>query len=141
MRYWIGVAARAHVLKGKAEGFAQLGHGKHAPIKRLNIGDWIAYYAPREHMGEGAIVQAFVAIGQITSPVYQVEQAPGFCPFRRDVAYVRDAHEAPIRPLLPQLAFIPNERHWGMPFRRGAFSVAEGDFTNIAKAMGVEKRM
>lgn len=137
VKYWIGVAARAHVLKGKAEGFAQLGHGKHAPVKRLRIGDWIAYYAPRERMGEGAAVQAFVAIGRVTSEVYQVEQAPGFCPYRRDVAYVPAAREVPIRPMLDDLSFIPDARHWGMVFRRGSFAVPERDFALISTAMGV----
>lgn len=137
MKYWIGVAARAHVLKGKSQGFAQLGHGKHAPIQRLNIGDWIAYYAPRERLGEGDPVQAFVAIGQVTSEVYQVEQAPGLCPFRRDVAYVETAAEVPIRPMLPMLSFIPDPQHWGMPFRRGSFAVPLDDFRRIAQAMQV----
>lgn len=135
--FWIGVAARAHVLKGQAEGFAQLGHGKMAPVKRLSIGDWIAYYAPREGMNEGAPVQAFVAIGQVMGEMYQVEQAPGFCPYRRDVRYITDAVEAPIRPLLSQLSFIPDERHWGMPFRRGAFAISRDDFAVIARAMGL----
>ncbi|SFI63709.1 EVE domain-containing protein [Celeribacter neptunius] len=137
-KYWIGVAARAHVMKGKAEGFAQLGHGKPALVKRLGIGDWIAYYAPRERLDAGAPVQAFVALGQVTSEVYQVEQAPGFCPYRRDVAYLGEAHDASIRPMLAELSFIPDARHWGMVFRRGAFAVPEPDFTMIARAMGLD---
>jgi hypothetical protein len=35
LRYWIGAASRDHVMKGKAAGFCQLGHGKAAPVKRL----------------------------------------------------------------------------------------------------------
>jgi hypothetical protein len=135
-RYWIGVAAARHVAHGRTEGFAQLGHGKHAPIKRLNVGDLIAYYAPRDGMGEGATVQAFTAIGVVTSEVYQVEQAPGFCPYRRDVSYF-DATSAPIKPMLHDLGFIEDIRYWGMPFRRGSFAVSEGDFDLIARAMGV----
>ena len=34
-RYWIGVASRDHVMRGVAGGFCQLGHGKAAPVKRL----------------------------------------------------------------------------------------------------------
>lgn len=134
-RYWIGVAAGRHVARGRAEGFAQLGHGKHAPIKRLNLGDLISYYAPREGMGEGATLQAFTAIGVVTSEVYQVEQAPGFYPYRRDVSYF-DARPALIRPMLRDLGFIEDIRHWGMPFRRGSFAISESDFTLIAAAMG-----
>ncbi|MBU2935234.1 MULTISPECIES: EVE domain-containing protein [Pacificibacter] len=135
-RYWIGVAAARHVARGRAEGFAQLGHGKHTPIKRLNVGDLIAYYAPREGMGEGATVQAFTAIGVVTSEVYQVEQAPGFHPYRRDVTYF-EARPAPIRPMLQGLGFIEDIQHWGMSFRRGSFAVSEADFGLIAHAMGV----
>jgi hypothetical protein len=43
-RYWIGIASSDHVEKGIQGGFAQLGHGKLAPIRRLSPGDWIAYY-------------------------------------------------------------------------------------------------
>lgn len=136
-RYWIGVAAACHVARGRAEGFAQLGHGKHASIKRLTVGDLIAYYAPREGMGEGAIVQAFTAIGVVTGEVYQVEQAPGFCPYRRDVTYF-NARPAPIRPMLQDLGFIEDIQHWGMPFRRGSFAVSATDFNLIARAMGVD---
>lgn len=136
-RYWIGVAAALHVAKGRAEGFAQLGHGKHAPIKRLSVGDLIAYYAPREGMGAGASVQAFTAIGVVTSAVYQVTQAPGFCPYRRDVTYF-EAVAAPIKPMLHKLDFIENFQHWGMPFRRGSFAVSEHSFSVIANAMCVD---
>ncbi|MEM5477054.1 EVE domain-containing protein [Pacificibacter sp. AS14] len=135
-RYWIGVAAGRHVARGRAEGFAQLGHGKHAPIKRLNLGDLISYYAPREGMGEGATLQAFTAIGVVTSEVYQVEQALGFWPYRRDVTYFK-ANSAPIRPMLQDLGFIEDIRHWGMPFRRGSFAISAADFNLIARAMDV----
>ncbi|MDQ7862723.1 hypothetical protein RCO48_21920 [Peribacillus frigoritolerans] len=33
-RYWIGVASRDHVMKGIDGGFAQLCHGKEAPLKK-----------------------------------------------------------------------------------------------------------
>ena len=48
MRYWIGVASKEHVKKGVAEGFCELCHGKAQPLKRMNVGDWIIYYSPKE---------------------------------------------------------------------------------------------
>ena len=33
-RFWVGVAAREHVLRGVEGGFVQFGHGKLAPPKR-----------------------------------------------------------------------------------------------------------
>ncbi|NIY79023.1 hypothetical protein HCZ23_06025 [Celeribacter sp. HF31] len=71
------------------------------------------------------------------SEMYQAEQAPGFCPYRRDVRYVANAIEAPIHPLLSRLSFIPDVQHWGMPFRRGAFAISREDFAVIARAMGL----
>lgn len=36
IRYWIGVASREHAMKGIYGGFAQLCHGKEAPLKKMN---------------------------------------------------------------------------------------------------------
>jgi len=65
-RFWIGVASRDHVHRGVAGGFCQLGHGKAAPIRRLAPGDWIAHYSPRESYPDGALLQAFTAIGEVS---------------------------------------------------------------------------
>ena len=34
--------------------------------------------------------------------------------------------------------FIPDEKRWGDPFRRGLFEVAAEDFATVATAMDVE---
>lgn len=138
-RYWIGVASRDHVLKGVAGGFAQLGHGKAAPVKRLSPGDWIAYYSPRTEMRGGEPVQAFTAIGKVAAgDVYTVDQMPGFHPTRRDVQFRKRAREAPIRPLLDELELTRGKRNWGAPFRRGVVEVSAKDFRIIAAAMAVK---
>jgi hypothetical protein len=112
-----------------------LGHGKHAPVKRLSAGDGLVYYAPRQKMGAGDIVQAFVTIGRIRSgEAYQVRQSDSFSAWRRDVDYL-EANEAPIRPLLDQLSFVRGNSNWGMVFRRGAFEISRADFLAIAAAM------
>jgi hypothetical protein len=41
-----------------------------------------------------------------------------FHPWRRRVAFVR-SQPAAIQPLLDSLAFIPDKKRWGFPFRRG----------------------
>lgn len=139
-RYWIGVASSSHVEKGVAGGFAQLGHGKAAPVQRLGVGDWIAYYSPTTALDGGEPVRAFTAIGEIApGETYQVTLAAGFEPHRRDVVYRKSAHSAPIAPLLERLEFTRGrDRHWGMTFRRSAFEISRGDFGRIAEAMGVE---
>ena len=63
--YWVGVASREHVLAAVSGGFCQLNHGKQAPLKRMQPGDRLLYYSPREEMRRGEPVQAFTAIGEI----------------------------------------------------------------------------
>ncbi len=80
-RYWIGVASSSHVEKGVAGSFAQLGHGKAAPVQQLSARDWIAYYSPKTALDGGKPVRAFTAIGEIApGETYQVTLAAGFEP-------------------------------------------------------------
>lgn len=137
-RYWVGVACREHVKVGEKGGFCQLSHGKVAPVKRLTPGDGLVYYAPKEQMRRGEIVQAFVAIGIVDNgDAYEAEQAENFHPTRRNVTYLR-SDEAPIRPMLDHLGFIPDRRSWGMIFHRGVFEISEADFCMIAAAMNAD---
>jgi hypothetical protein len=140
-RCWIAVASRAHVAKGVAGGFCQLGHGKMAPLKRLAPSDLIAYYAPREEPNGGAPVQAFVAIGEIRDgDPYLARTDAAFEAYRRNVDWW-PGREAPIKPLISRLGFIKDQNRWGYPFRRGSFSVVAGDFSLVAQAMGVADRL
>lgn len=77
--YWVGVASRDHVRAAVRGGFAQLNHGKEAPIRRLTPGDRILYYSPRVRMREGKPVQAFTAIGEVLEgEPHQVSQSEEF---------------------------------------------------------------
>jgi hypothetical protein len=136
--YWVGVASREHVRAGVAGGFCQLCHGKAAVLERLAPGDRIVYYSPREGMRAGAPVQAFTAVGVVQdNPPHRTDMGGGFLPYRRDVRFLA-ATEAPIKPLLPQLAFTRGRRSWGIAFRRGVFKINEDDYRLIAAAMGVD---
>src|SRR5436305_11690775 len=98
-RYWIGVVSLSHVKHGVAGGFAQLGHGKSAPLRRMGTGDWLIYYSPRTDMESGEPLQQFTAIGKVVGEViYQHRMGPNFVPFRRDVSYCK-CKRAPIGPL------------------------------------------
>ena len=55
-------------------------------------------------------------------------------PFRRDVQYLQ-AQEVPIAPLLDNLEFVEDRRHWGYKFRFGLFQVSDNDMRLIASAM------
>jgi EVE domain-containing protein len=135
--HWIGVAAGKHVAAGKAEGFAMFAHGDHAAAKRLDTGDWVAYYTPREGMKEGAELRAFTAIGRVLpGGAEQREMGAGRSGWMRRMKWL-DSRDAGIYPLLDRLSFIRDRQHWGMAFRKSLFKVAEPDFRLIAHAMGV----
>ena len=64
---------------------------------------------------------------------YPFDMGGGFCPFRRDVDWLPLA-EAPIRPLLGQLAFTRGG-NWGYQLRFGLFEISADDMDRIAEAM------
>ena len=137
MRYWIGVASKEHVQKGVEGSFAQVCHGKGAPLMRMKGGDWIIYYSPTIQFGSKEPYQHFTAVGKIKSQKpYTFQMSEDFIPWRHDVDFVM-AHDVAIRPLLDDLSFILDKKRWGFPFRRGCFEISKSDFERIAKAMGV----
>lgn len=134
-RYWIGIASRDHVQNGVRGGFLQLGHGKLAPVKRLQKGDYIVYYSPRKTFPDGEPLRAFTAIGMVLDDEpEQVEQTANFHPNRRRVRYLK-SREAPIAPLLPELSFTRERKNWGIVFRRSSVEITEDDFAIIRGAM------
>ena len=136
--YWIGVVSRAHVQLGVKGGFIQLNHGKKAPLQKFRAGDGLIMYSPRTSFPDGEPLQAFTAIGTITSgEIYQVEMSPDFKPFRIDVKFLK-CRETPIKPLIESLSFIKSKMHWGAAFRFGQVKVPGEDFALIAQAMGSE---
>jgi hypothetical protein len=136
-RFWVGVASREHVLAAVRGGFCQLNHGKEAPVRRLQMGDSIVFYSPRERMVGGESLQAFTAAGRILDEVpYQVEQSKGFQTFRRKTEYFK-SKDAYILPLLEELSFTRGRRNWGAVLRMGTFQMKREDYVKIARAMGI----
>ncbi len=134
-RYWIGVASFDHVMKAIDGGFAQLCHGKEAPLKRMNAGDWIIYYSPKESFKESTPYQKFTALGKVVDDhVFQFDMGNDFIPFRRNIDFI-SCTEASIHPLIPHLSFIKDGKRWGYPFRFGHFEINEKDFKLIAEKM------
>ena len=134
---WIGVAAAKHVALGVAGGFAMLAHGRHDAVKRVQPGDWLSYYSPREGLNEGAEVRAFTAIGQVKAgDPAERHMLPGMTGWYREVEWL-DGRRADIYPLLDEFSFVTDRSHWGMYFRKSLFKVTRDDFALIAQAMGV----
>jgi hypothetical protein len=132
---WINTISLEHVRRGVAGGFTQADHGARTRLTRLRQGDRIVFYSPRTDYPDGEPLQQFTAIGVVTgADVFQVELTPDFHPWRREITF-EACLPAPIRPLLPQLSFLPDARNWGFTFRRGLFQIPSSDFDEIATAM------
>ena len=140
MTYWVNTISQDHVRLGVEGGFTQAGHGKASGLKRLKADDWLVFYSPKTKLRGGEPLQAFTAIGRVADDdLYQVEMAPGFRPWRRNVEFVTCA-ETPIRPLIDQLTFIKDKQRWGYVFRFGLFTIPQGDFERIKRAMEPTRR-
>ena len=140
---WIAVASADHARRGRDEmapGFMQVGHGKLAPLKRVQPGDRVAYYSPTVAMGAKDGLQSFVSIGIVQPGEPYAFDMGGFVPYRRNVNYLK-AKEASILPLLDDFEFVENRSRWGYKFRFGLFTISDHDMRLIAKAMGVEASM
>lgn len=139
---WIAVACADHARRGCAEpgaGFMQVCHGKAAPLRRMQAGDRVAYYAPTVSMGGSDRLQAFVSVGLVkTGDPYAFDMGGGFVPYRRGVDYV-PAREAPIAPLLDHFDFVQDRTRWGYAFRFGLVAINDHDMRLIADAMGADR--
>ena len=144
MKNWIAVASVDHARRGSEDGpkgFMQVGHGKVAPLRRVQPGDRVAYYSPMVTLGDKDRLQSFVSIGIVQpSEPYAFDMGGGFVPWRRDVAYV-PSQEAPIEPLLDQFDFVEDRQRWGYKFRFGLFEINDHDMRLVAKAMAVPSAM
>ena len=112
------------------------GQSRQAPhVAADGKGDWIVFYSPKTDYPDGAPLQAFTAIGQVTDDeVYQEDLDPEFQPWRRRMQFLPCA-ETPIRPLLDDLEFVEDKSRWGYRFRAGVFQIGEHDFEVIRSAM------
>lgn len=136
MKYWLGVVSKEHVLIGKTESFAQVCHGKRAPLAKLKKDDWLIYYSPGNKMGKSDL-QAFTAIGRVPDDhVFQFKMFEDFIPFRRKISYL-NSKEVMLVSIKSKLNFT-QEKNWGYQLRRGLVELSKEDFVTIANAMEVE---
>ena len=135
MKYWIIVATQEHVARGVAEGIAQIGHGKRAPLTRLQLDDWIIYYSPQVSLSTKTPVQSFTAIGQVKDEdIFKVTVTPEFQPYRRRINYL-GSQVTPIQPLIEQLKFIRDKKNWGYTLHFGLIGIPKEDFLLIQETM------
>ncbi len=134
-KYWIIVASKDHVKKGVKGGFSQACHGKAAPLKRMQKGDYVIYYSGKQILGESDKCQEFTAIGQVKDDgVYQFQMTLDFCPSRRNIEFFENK-DISVLPLIDSLEFIKNKKSWGYPFRFGFLEINQNDFNIISSHM------
>jgi len=135
VKYWINVVSRDYLQRGIAGGFMQANHGKSTGLKRLKTGDYVLFYSPKTSYEGGVPLQAFTALARVVDDeLYQVEMAPGFVPWRRNVMFL-PSRQVPIKPLIEKLSFITDKTHWGYKFRFGLFEIAQTDFELVRDNM------
>jgi EVE domain len=140
---WIAVASADHARRGRDEmkpGFMQVGHGKLAPLKRIQPGDLVTYYSPTVTLSGKEKLQSFVSYGIVEPGEPYAFDMGSFVPYRRNVRYLK-AVETPIEPLLDAFEFVENRTRWGYKFRFGLFSVSDHDMALIAKAMKIDTKL
>ncbi|GAB2466981.1 hypothetical protein HD599_000343 [Conyzicola lurida] len=135
-RYWIDTVSLDHVETAVRGGFTQSDHGANTRLRNMAAGDHMVFYSPRTSLQGGTPVQQFTALGVVTgTESYQAVVSDDFRPWRLDVEY-EESTPADAKPLVPLLSFVTDKQHWGMPFRRGLFTIPAADFAVIADAMG-----
>ncbi|WP_375703463.1 EVE domain-containing protein [Bartonella sp. AD13SXNS] len=136
MKHWIAVISRAYARLSAEFGFLQVCHGKAGSLRKTSKEDEVFIYYPRCEMGTGQILQTieFQCIFK-DNHIYQVEQAPQFTPFRKDVIFNKQAQPVVLKEI-QELEFLTNP-HWGLLARQVFFEITVCDAARISKAMGI----
>ena len=144
MRFWLAVVHRDHVRRGVEQGIAQVNHGSKAGVMKLQPGDGLVYYSPKDVYPDGVALQCFTAIGRVAdgdpwqaAPVTMLGRGE-VQPWRRRVEYLEGVVETPIAPLLPVLELTRSTPNWGWMMRRGLLEMTAHDFGLIAHEMGAD---
>ncbi|WP_208434342.1 EVE domain-containing protein [Bartonella taylorii] len=136
MKHWIAVISRAYARLAAEFGFLQVCHGKAVPLRKTSKGDEAFIYCPRSEIGTGQVLQTieFQCIFK-DNYIYQVEKAPDFIPFRKDVIFNKQAQSVILKEI-QDLDFLTNS-HWGILVRRIFFEITAYDAARIYEAMGI----
>jgi hypothetical protein len=95
------------------------------PLRRIVLGDRVAYYSPTVTFGGKDRLQAFTAIGAARERAPdQADMGRRFQSLRRDVDWW-PCDETPIKPLLCNLAFAAGKSNWSCQLRFGLFSTRQ----------------
>lgn len=127
MTNWLGVVHAEHVRRGVSLGIAQLGHGKRSPLARLQVGDTLFYYSPRERIGDTLPLKQFTAVGLVSDgEIYQGDEGD-FRPYRRQIDY-QVATAVPLDQVKSRLD-LTSTPNWGYSLRLGLIPLTDHDAT------------
>lgn len=134
MKHWIAVISQNHARIAACCGFLQVCHGKPGPLRKTKAGDEVFIYCPSTEIKSGEALRTVEYQCIIDNDkVYQVEQFPGFSPFRKNVSFNKIFQPVVLKDILG-LEFTANS-HWGMLARRGFFEISQQDARKIRLKM------
>jgi hypothetical protein len=134
-QFWINTVSLDHVEAAAEGGFTQADHGARTRLSRPQRGDEMVFYSPRTSLRGGKPVRRFTALATITGDEpYQAIVTDEFRPWRLAATF-HPCTPVDAKPLVEQLSFIADATHWGLPFRRGLFTIPREDFFKIAVLM------
>jgi hypothetical protein len=137
-RFWINTVSLDHIEAAVEGGFTQADHGAKTRLSRPRAGDQMVFYAPRTSLRQGKPVRQFTALATITGDKpYQAIVTDEFRPWRL-AAEFHPCTPIDAKPLVKELSFITDPTHWGLPFRRGLFTIPREDFLKISTRMAGE---
>jgi hypothetical protein len=135
-RFWINTVSLDHVRAAAEGGFTQADHGAKTRLGQPQPGDEMVFYSPRTSLHGGSPVRQFTALATITGEnPYQAIVSDEFRPWRLAATF-HPCSPVDAKPLVEELAFITDATHWGLPFRRGLFTIPREDFLKISARMG-----
>ncbi|WP_242640323.1 EVE domain-containing protein [Rhodococcoides fascians] len=134
-RFWINTVSLDHVEAATEGSFTQADHGARTRLGRPRPGDEMIFYSPRTSLHKGTPVRQFTAWATITGDEpYRVDITENFRPWRLAATF-HPCTPVDARPLVDRLSFIPDAAQWGLPFRRGLFTIPREDFSMICARM------
>jgi DNA-binding MarR family transcriptional regulator len=134
-RFWINTVSLDHAEAAAEGGFTQADHGAKTRLSQPQPGDEMVFYSPRTSLRGGRPVQQFTALATIIGEEpYQAIVSDEFRPWRLAATF-HPCTRVDAKRLVDQLSFITDATHWGLPFRRGLFTIPREDFLTISAHM------
>jgi hypothetical protein len=136
--HWIIVSPLASVNQSVDRGSHRF--GEEAPARQLRRQDKVIFYSAVMDSINRNKCQMFTASGEVADDEVETHITDeGFVWFQRKISFF-SCRPSPIHPLLKQLSFIHDLRHWGWPFKSRQFEISAEDYQVIVQSMSFERK-